>query len=189
MTDPNTPYGQPADPRGNPAQQGQPGQQGHPGQPGAYQPVGQGWNQQGWEQQQPAQPQQPWNQPPGPYGQWGPAGYAYPPKPKTGMSVTALVLGIVGLVASPFPIGSYVAILLAILAVIFGIIGLRRRAGKGMAIAGLILGGLALLVSILMSIFWTHVFQVAADCADRYPEAQGPAFEQCVRDGYRGIIG
>jgi len=50
------------------------------------------------------------------------------------------VLGIVGIVV-PF-----LGIILGILAIIFGILALGRKAGKGMAVAGIILGALATLV-------------------------------------------
>jgi len=53
-----------------------------------------------------------------------------------GMSIASLVLGIVGLVLFCF---WYISIPLAILAIIFGIIG-KNKGGKGMAIAGLVLG-------------------------------------------------
>lgn len=178
-------WGQPAT-----SQPSQPpyGQQPTPGQPDAYQPAAQGWNQPGWSQ--PADQQQAWAPPVAQYGQqpWGqpPIGYAQPRK-KTGMSIAALVLGIVGLVASPFPFGSYVAILLAILAVIFGIIGVRRRVNKGMAIAGIVLGAVALIIAVIMSIFWTNVFRIAADCLEQYPSGQGTQFNQCIQDGARDI--
>jgi hypothetical protein len=102
------------------------------------------------------------------------------------MSTAALVIGIVALVAAPFPIGSYVAVLLAILALIFGIIGLRRRTGRGMAMAGTILGGIALVVAIVASILWTNVIRIGLDCLDEYPSGSGPGFENCVENGGPG---
>lgn len=116
------------------------------------------------------------------------AGYAqmYGQKPRTGMAIAALVLGIIGLLASPWPIGSYLAILLAALAVIFGVIAVRRQAGKGMAVAGLILGGIALVVSIVASIFWTRVgadiIEITQQCIDETGSDQGPALERCIND-------
>ena len=116
------------------------------------------------------------------------AGYAqmYGQKPRTGMAVAALVLGILALLGSPWPIGSYIAVVLAVLAVIFGIIAMRRSAGKGMAVAGLILGGLALVISIIALIFWTQVgadiFQITQDCIDETGTDRGPVFEQCITD-------
>ncbi len=57
-----------------------------------------------------------------------------------GLSITAMVLGIVSVVL--FCV-SYISIPCAILAVIFGIIG-KKRDGKGMAITGLVLGIVAI---------------------------------------------
>jgi hypothetical protein len=114
------------------------------------------------------------------------AGYAqmYGQKQRTGMAIAALVLGILGLLASPWPFGSYVAVLLSVLAVIFGIVAVRRPIGKGMAIAGLILGGLALIISIIASIFWTgvigDVLEITQQCIDDTGTDQGSAFRQCV---------
>ncbi|MDQ1602221.1 MAG: hypothetical protein QOE01_66 [Actinomycetota bacterium] len=131
----------PADPAAPSQGEPSPGQPGHGaqpayGQPPAYgqqQPYGQ---QQGYGQQ--PYGQQPYGQQPygqAPYGQ-APQGYGYPPQPQptNGLAVASLVLGILWL----FWLGS-------LLAVIFGHIALsqiRRRGegGRGMAIAGLVLG-------------------------------------------------
>jgi hypothetical protein len=82
------------------------------------------------------QPQQQYGQPP--YGQPpGNAPYGMPaqPPPGNGWGVAALVTGLVGL-CLPFVGG--------LLAIVFGIVGIKRagktHTGKGMSIAGLILG-------------------------------------------------
>ncbi len=97
--------------------------------------------------------------PPPPYGQQPPPGYAtpggYPPAAyapaarTSAASVTSLVLGIV--LCVPF--------VTSLLAVIFGIVGIRATKtpavkGRGLAIAGLILGVLGL-------VLWTTYFAVA----------------------------
>jgi heme/copper-type cytochrome/quinol oxidase subunit 2 len=81
------------------------------------------------------------------YGQpYGPGGHA----PANGLGTAALVLGIVGLLLFWTVIGG---IVLGILALIFGIIG-RGRAKRGeatnggVATAGLVLGAVAIVVSI-----------------------------------------
>ena len=63
-----------------------------------------------------------------------------------GFAITSLVLGIVSLVLFCIP---YLAILCAIAAIVFGVIGLKK-AGKGMAIAGLILGIVALILYVFV---------------------------------------
>jgi TM2 domain-containing membrane protein YozV len=99
----------------------------------------------------PSQPNQPYNQPPqGQPAYGGPAygGQPFPPQPgaygipartSNGMAIAALVTGLLGCV--PFLTG--------LLAIIFGILGIKRskvsQSGKGMATAGLILGVLSLL--------------------------------------------
>ena len=85
----------------------------------------------------PPQPQgQPYGQPPG-----APGAYSMPPEKQTsGSAVASLICGILGCV--PFITG--------LLAVILGIIGMRRTrdpkyTGRGMAVAGLVLGIISLL--------------------------------------------
>jgi hypothetical protein len=88
-----------------------------------------------------------------PYGQPGPGqgSYGASAQPRNGLSTAALVLGVLGLLSVitlvTFPIG----IVLALLAVVLGVIG-RRRAKRGeatnggLALAGLILGVLSLVI-------------------------------------------
>lgn len=73
-----------------------------------------------------------------------------PEKESKGMSVAALVLGIVSLVLLCI---WYVSIPSAILAIIFGILG-RKKGGKGMGTAGLVLGIISV---VLMVIFYLLV--------------------------------
>ena len=54
-----------------------------------------------------------------------------------GLAVSALVLGIIGLVLFAVPFLPYP---LAILAIIFGLIGKKQRIKKGLAITGIITG-------------------------------------------------
>lgn len=64
----------------------------------------------------------------------------------TGLAITAMVLGIISLVAWCIPI---FAILLAVLAIIFGCCGLKQH--KGMAWTGIICGGIHF-------VFWVGLF-------------------------------
>ncbi|RRS01833.1 DUF4190 domain-containing protein [Glycomyces terrestris] len=98
-------------------------------------------------------PPPPYGQPaPPPYGAYPPPyGYYPPPRPTNGMSIAALVCGIVG-ACSP----------LGILGLIFGTIAKRQiretgEAGEGFATAGIVLGwiGVASIVFwVLYFIFW-----------------------------------
>ena len=79
-----------------------------------------------------------------------------PKKDRKGFCIASMVLGIVALV---FFCIWYVSIPCAILAIIFGVLGIKST-GKGMAIAGLITGSIGLVVSILIIVF-LFVFGVA----------------------------
>lgn len=52
-------------------------------------------------------------------------------------AITAMVTGIVGLVFASIPV---FGLLISTVAVVFGALGVRKTAGKGMAIAGLVTG-------------------------------------------------
>lgn len=69
---------------------------------------------------------------------------------KSGFAVTALVLGIIGIVLSFIPIINTGAFILGILALIFGVVGLLTHNKKGMCIAGIIIGILAMVISFQM---------------------------------------
>jgi hypothetical protein len=108
------------------------------------------------------QPHQPPPQPPAPpyapYGAYPPPPYGYyppPAPPLNGMSIAALVLGIVGVCS---PVG--------VLGLIFGMIAKRQieergEGGSGFATTGIVLGwiGVASIVFwILYFVFWVSMF-------------------------------
>ncbi|MCM3742632.1 DUF4190 domain-containing protein [Sporosarcina luteola] len=68
-----------------------------------------------------------------------------------GMAISSLVLGILGVVLNLIPVIPY---LLGILAVIFGVSGNKVASGKGMAVAGIILGSITLAMKIF---FWLFI--------------------------------
>jgi hypothetical protein len=61
-----------------------------------------------------------------------------------GMSVAALICGILGIVGSFIPVVCYVTLILSILGIVFGVKGQKiakeTGEGKGLATAGLVLG-------------------------------------------------
>ena len=73
-----------------------------------------------------------------------------PPQEPKGMAIAALVLGILAIVFALVPL---IAFPLGALAVIFGVISLRRNTAKGMSIAGLITGSLGLLFTVIVFVF------------------------------------
>jgi hypothetical protein len=95
------------------------------------------------------------------------------------MGIAALVLGITGLLGSFIPCLGMYAIPLTALAVIFGAIGMRgskdprASSGRGMALAGIICGGLGTLIAA----YWIYLYFTIA-----------PGLEQSLHDGIeRGI--
>lgn len=76
-------------------------------------------------------------------------------KPRSAMAVASLVLGIVALVTSILPIINNLSFVMAILGVVFGIVGIvgiskGKKAGKGLAIAGLVLSVVAFILVLVM---------------------------------------
>jgi Domain of unknown function (DUF4190) len=104
-------------------------------------------------------PQGGWGPPPAPaYGYPGYPGY--PPSLPAGMATAALVLGIVALVLCWTGFGG---ILLGLLAVVFGTIAVLRArrgqgGGQGRAIAGLVTGGLGLVLGAVFLFVWINFF-------------------------------
>ena len=96
--------------------------------------------------QQQAFNQQPYGQPQSPYGQ--PAYYAMQAEPK-GLSIASMCCGIAIFVGFGF------FILPQIAAVILGHLGLKREpAGKGMAIAGLVMGYIGIALTVIFGIIF-----------------------------------
>lgn len=75
------------------------------------------------------------------------------PKPKGGLALAALILGIVAIVCAVIPGLSFIAFVPALVALVLGIIGLATKApGRGKALAGVILGPVAFVVAIVVSV-------------------------------------
>jgi hypothetical protein len=134
--------------------------------------------------QQPANPytQQPANpyaqQAPNPYAA-APVGYAPAPAGPSRLNVpglVSLILGglafLLGVTFGWIPFVGFLPIVLALVGVVLGIIGLVvKNKGKGLAIAGTIVSGVALLVAALITIVMIGVFtslQTLADDVDDY---------------------
>ncbi|TSB20138.1 DUF4190 domain-containing protein [Streptomyces benahoarensis] len=90
------------------------------------------------------------------------------PHPRNGMGVSALVLGITGVLLSLFIVLFWLAWLPALLALIFGGIGLSQaRKGlatnRGMALTGVILGVAGLLIAAASAVFTAVIVDKAVD--------------------------
>ena len=93
-------------------------------------------------------------------------------EPSKALAIVSLILGIVSLVCCCWAFG-IVGVLLSGGAVVCGIIALvKKLGGKGMAVAGLICGGIALLLAIIMTIMSLFMDQNKAMdmLQDYYPD-------------------
>jgi hypothetical protein len=89
-----------------------------------------------------------------------------PPSPKTGLSTAAMVLGIVASCIGLIPILGIFAFPCAILAVIFGIVGIRRNVRRGFAISGLVTGLLGIVLAIAGLVIVNNAVNDVNDCFD-----------------------
>lgn len=88
--------------------------------------------------------------PPPMYGAYPPPYGAIPqPEGVNGLAIASLVLGIIGLLSS----WTVCLSVLPIVGVILGHIGYGKQTGRGMALAGLILGYVAIAISIFIILF------------------------------------
>lgn len=113
------------------------------------------------------------------------AAWSRPAQTGDGFAVASMVLGIVGICTFWFGLG----IVTSILAVIFGLIVLysarRRAVGRGMAIAGLATGGLALLITLLFFLFVAAIGSVSSSLRqDTYSDAGEPGFSYAGGSDY-----
>ncbi|MEU4339789.1 DUF4190 domain-containing protein [Nocardia sp. NPDC023852] len=133
-----------------------------------------------------------------PPGQYPPPPGQYPPpsqpaywqeSPKgRGLAITALVLGILGLLSCWTVVGGY---LFGIFALIFGVVALVKArsgtaGGTGMAIAGLILGVLGLIGAIVITVVGYSFFVDSGgkdfiDCISKAGNDQSE-IDQCERE-------
>lgn len=78
-----------------------------------------------------------------------------PVRGSNGLATAGFVLGLLGMLLSWIPVINIIGIILGVLGVVLAGVGLakskRANAGKGLAIAGIVLGGLAVLFAILVN--------------------------------------
>ena len=92
-------------------------------------------------------------------------------RPSAGLAITSMVLGIVSLFFWCLPL---VAVLLRVLAIIFGFVWFKQN--KGMSITGILCGGIHF-------IFWIGVFLIAALGAGAALPTVGPEAERGLKTG------
>jgi hypothetical protein len=103
----------------------------------------------------PPPPPPPDNWQPAPQGQQPPGLPPQPAQQSNGVAIAALVCGIVALVLCWIPVINLLSIALGLVAVILGIVGLRKArdpgvGGNGLAVGGLVTGVVGLLVAVLI---------------------------------------
>ena len=105
-------------------------------------------------------------------------------KKTSGLGVTALVLGIVGIVGSWIPILNNISAFVAFLGAIFGIIGIvsiskskGAKGGKGLAIAGTIVSVVAIVVVLATQSMYGKALDSASESVDK---ATGNATEEIL---------
>lgn len=84
--------------------------------------------------------------------------------PKTGLSTSALVLGIVASCIGLIPILGIFALPCAVLAIIFGIVGIRRNVKRGFAITGVVTGVLGIVLAIAGLVIVNNAVNDVSDC-------------------------
>lgn len=103
-----------------------------------------------------------------------------------GMAVAALVLGIISV---PLLFLNWVDSIIAVLAIVFAVLGIRRAARgagrRGMSVAGLVLGIVGLVASVIVLVvvvlFAKDVTQRCQDQVGHKPNAT--ELQQCIQNG------
>lgn len=101
----------------------------------------------------------------------GPEGTG-PEKKVLGFGIAAMILGILSILlicVQPF------GVVLAVAAVVLGILGVVKTQGKGMATSGIVMGGISLVTGVIILIFFGSIFQHAFGSAD---ELSGTAWRK-----------
>lgn len=98
-----------------------------------------------------------------------PAPMMPPPQRGNGLAVAGFVLGLLGLLGSWIPVVNFFAIALAVIGVILAAVGLAKSrtsgSGKGLAIAGLVLGVLAVVLAVVVNVAFIDAVDKAVDDA------------------------
>lgn len=110
-------------------------------------------------------------------------GEPVPTRSNDGFAVASMVLGILSICSAWFILG----IVPAILAIIFGLLVLcsarRRQNGRGMAIAGLVTGGVGVIVSVIILLLVITIGSTLLSAwTDDYSDNGDPGFSQS--DGF-----
>lgn len=107
-----------------------------------------------------------------------------------GSAVAAMIMGIIGLICFWAPI---VPVVLGILALVFGIKGLNQsntlpqNRGKGMGIAGIVCGSIAMIIGVIYTIIWIAAIAVVAGEYDTYKDNYNKYYKNIEIDLYSTV--
>ena len=104
----------------------------------------------------------------------------------TGLYTAGMICGIIGVVFSFIPGVSWIGLVLGILALVFGIMGLVKKAGGGKAVAATVLGGISVLIGIVMMIIVANFINTAVDLIGG---AAGEAINTMIENYETNIVG
>src|SRR5450830_1865148 len=90
-----------------------------------------------------------------------------PAKASNGLATAGFVLGLIGLLGSFIPVLNIGGMVIGVVGAVLAAVGLAKAkksgAGKGLAMAGLILGVLALIIGFVVNVAFANVVKNAAD--------------------------
>lgn len=113
------------------------------------------------------------------------------PAPRTGMAIAALVVGILSFLLAWVPFVGWLGVVGGVVAVVLGVLvvtGAARgvRGGRGMGVTGLVVGGLAVVLGLVLQVVYVSVIDQFTEEYDRQmslsqgleDSLEGPAAEQ-----------
>ncbi|MCI8889691.1 MAG: DUF4190 domain-containing protein [Hungatella sp.] len=93
-------------------------------------------------------------------GQPGSMPYPQPPKQRNNMALASMIFGILSLLACCIP---FIQFPLAVVAIVLVILSKKKQPFSGFAIAGLVMGIISIVISILMTLYWGTVLSMMND--------------------------
>lgn len=91
------------------------------------------------------------------------------PAPSNWQGIVALICGIIAILTSFIPVVNFGAIAFGLAAVVFGVIGLlARHLPKALSITGIVLGAVAVVISVLVLVLTATLFNAFTRALDQY---------------------
>lgn len=110
-----------------------------------------------------------------------------PQRGSNGLATAGFVLGLLGLLGSWIPVLNFVGILLGVVGAVLAAVGLAKSkrvgAGKGLAIAGLVLGVLAVIIAIVINAAFVDAVDEAVDEANDSPTSTVESSDEADDEG------